>query len=116
MPDIDSIRALCLSFPDATEDMPWPDDLCFKVRGRIFAGMALSDGRFPRITLKCPPDQFHELLEVDGIAPRPTSAVTTGYKWRIPTCCLSANSKTSSASRTHWSLPKYRNHKERKLP
>jgi len=71
MPDLDSIRALCLSFPDVTEDMPWPEDLCFKVRGKIFVGMALSDGRFPRLTLKCPPDQFHELLETEGISPAP---------------------------------------------
>ena len=55
MPDVEWIRKLCLSFPDVTEDMPWGDDLCFKVRGKIFAGMVLSDGRFPRITLKCAP-------------------------------------------------------------
>jgi predicted DNA-binding protein (MmcQ/YjbR family) len=71
MPDLDSIRALCLSFPDVTEDMPWADDLCFKVRGKIFVGIALSDGRFPRVTLKCRPDQFHELLEIDGISVAP---------------------------------------------
>ena len=71
MPDLDSIRSLCLSFSDATEDMPWADDLCFKVRGKIFVGMALSDGRFPRITLKCPPDQFHQLLEIEGISVAP---------------------------------------------
>jgi predicted DNA-binding protein (MmcQ/YjbR family) len=71
MADLDSIRALCLSFPDVTEDMPWADDLCFKVRGKIFVGMALSDGRFPRVTLKCRPDQFHDLLEIDGISVAP---------------------------------------------
>lgn len=71
MADLDSIRDFCLSFPDVTEDMPWADDLCFKVRGKIFVGMALSDGRFPRITLKCRPDQFHELLEIDGISVAP---------------------------------------------
>ena len=58
MPDLDWIRKLCLSFPDVTEDMPWADDLCFKVRGKIFTGMVLSDGRFPRITLKCTPETF----------------------------------------------------------
>ncbi len=71
MPDADWIRKLCLSFPDATEDMPWADDLCFKVRGKIFTGMALSDGKFPRITLKCAPETFHELLEIEGISPAP---------------------------------------------
>lgn len=71
MPDVDWIRELCLSFPEVTEDMPWGDDLCFKVRGKIFAGAVLSDGRFPRITLKCSPETFHELLEIEGVVPAP---------------------------------------------
>ena len=48
MPDVEWIRKLCLSFPDVTEDMPWGDDLCFKIRGKIFTGMVLSDGRTHR--------------------------------------------------------------------
>jgi predicted DNA-binding protein (MmcQ/YjbR family) len=71
MPDVDWIREFCLSFPDVSEDMPWGDDLCFKVRGKIFTGLALSDGRFPRLTLKCSPEAFHELLEVEGIVAAP---------------------------------------------
>ncbi|MGA2981247.1 MAG: MmcQ/YjbR family DNA-binding protein [Terriglobales bacterium] len=78
MPDVDWIRKLCLSFADVTEDMPWGDDLCFKVRGKIFTGMVLSDGRFPRITLKCAPEKFHELLEIEGISPAP---YVGRYKW-----------------------------------
>ncbi len=78
MPDIEWIRKLCLSLPDTTEDMPWAEDLCFKVRGKIFTGMVLSDGRFPRITLKCAPESFHELLEIEGISPAP---YVGRYKW-----------------------------------
>lgn len=78
MPDVEWIRKLCLSLPDAVEDMPWGDDLCFKVRGKIFAGMVLSDGRFPRITLKCAPEVFRELLEIEGISPAP---YVGRYKW-----------------------------------
>ena len=78
MPDADWIRKLCLSFPDATEDMPWADDLCFKVRGKIFTGMVLADGRFPRITLKAAPETFHELLEIEGISP---AHYVGRYKW-----------------------------------
>jgi predicted DNA-binding protein (MmcQ/YjbR family) len=78
MPDVEWIRKLCLSFPDVTEDMPWGDDLCFKVRGKIFTGMVLSDGRFPRITLNCAPETFHELLEIEGISPAP---YVGRYKW-----------------------------------
>ena len=78
MPDVDWIRKLCLSFADVTEDMPWGDDLCFKIRGKIFVGIVLSDGRFPRITLKASPESFHELLEVEGISPAP---YVGRYKW-----------------------------------
>jgi predicted DNA-binding protein (MmcQ/YjbR family) len=78
MPDVEWIRKLCLSFPDVSEDMPWGDDLCFKVRGKIFTGMVLSDGRFPRITLKCAPEKFLELLEIEGISPAP---YVGRYKW-----------------------------------
>jgi predicted DNA-binding protein (MmcQ/YjbR family) len=92
MPDVDWIRKLCLSFPDATEDMPWADDLCFKVRGKIFTGMALSDGRFPRLTLKCAPEKFHELLEIEGISPAP---YVGRYKW-----VTLANSNVLPAKRT----------------
>jgi predicted DNA-binding protein (MmcQ/YjbR family) len=78
MPDVDWIRKLCLSFPNVTEDMPWGDDLCFKIRGKIFVGVVLSDGRFPRITLKSSPDAFHDLLETEGISPAP---YVGRYKW-----------------------------------
>jgi predicted DNA-binding protein (MmcQ/YjbR family) len=71
MPDLESIRTLCLSLPDTTEDMPWDDNLCFKIRGKIFTGVALSDGRFPRLTLKVPAEAFHDLLEIDGISIAP---------------------------------------------
>ena len=71
MSDLDWIRKVCLSFPDVTEDMAWTDDLCFKVRGKIFTSAALSTGRFPGITLKCAPEKFHELLEIEGISIAP---------------------------------------------
>jgi predicted DNA-binding protein (MmcQ/YjbR family) len=71
MPDLEFIRALCLSLPDTAEDMPWDDNLCFKVRGKIFTGVVLSDGRFPRLTLKVTAEDFHDLLEIEGISIAP---------------------------------------------
>jgi predicted DNA-binding protein (MmcQ/YjbR family) len=71
MPDVEWIRKLCLSLADVAEDMPWDDNLCFKLRGKIFTLIGLSDGRFPRITLKCSPHAFHELLEIEGISVAP---------------------------------------------
>ena len=75
--DLEAIRRYCLSLPNATEDMPWPDDLCFKVGGKIFAGVSLST--VPKgITLKCNPDTFAELVEQEGIGPAP---YVGRYKW-----------------------------------
>lgn len=75
--DLEALRRYCLAFPTATEDMPWPDDLCFKVGGKIFAGVSLST--VPKgLTLKCAPETFAELVELDGIAPAP---YVGRYKW-----------------------------------
>jgi predicted DNA-binding protein (MmcQ/YjbR family) len=108
MPDVDWIRKLCLSFPDVTEDMPWGDDLCFKVRGKIFTGLVLSDGRFPRITLKCAPETFHELLEIEGISPAP---YVGRYKW-----AMLANSNVLPADELESLIRKSYNLVEAKAP
>jgi predicted DNA-binding protein (MmcQ/YjbR family) len=78
MPDADWIRELCLSFPDATEKLQWGENLCFKVRGKIFAIVDLSEGSLAPITLKSAPEQFHDLLEIEGISPAP---YVGRYKW-----------------------------------
>lgn len=78
MPDVDWLRELCLSLPEATENIQWGEDLCFKVRGKIFATAVLSDGRFPRVCFKCSPEKFDELLEVEGVTPAP---YVGRYKW-----------------------------------
>jgi predicted DNA-binding protein (MmcQ/YjbR family) len=73
--DVDAIRAFCLAFPDATENMQWGDDLCFKIRGKIFAIVTLDD---PKLCFKCSPEVFAELIERDGIHPAP---YVGRYKW-----------------------------------
>jgi len=52
MPDIDWIRKFCLSLPDATENMQWGEDLCFKVRGKMFTVVDLSKGKQAPICFK----------------------------------------------------------------
>ena len=74
---VDSIRRYCLSFPHATENLQWGDDLCFKVRGKIFAALALS--AVPqRLTFKCTSEKFLELIEIKDIVP---AAYVGRYKW-----------------------------------
>jgi len=75
--DLDAIRAFCLSFPRATENLQWDEELCFKVGGKLFAVVGL--GSVPqRITFKCSPETFAELTEQEGIAP---AAYVGRYKW-----------------------------------
>jgi predicted DNA-binding protein (MmcQ/YjbR family) len=74
---VDSVRKFCMSFPRATENLQWEEDLCFKVNGKIFAVLAL--GSVPqKMTFKCNPETFAELTEREGIVPAP---YVGRYKW-----------------------------------
>lgn len=73
--DIDEIRQYCLSFPHATENLQWGDDLCFKIGGKIFVTLGLDN---PRLCFKCATETFAELIEREGIRPAP---YTGRYRW-----------------------------------
>jgi predicted DNA-binding protein (MmcQ/YjbR family) len=73
--NVDSIRAYCLSFPQATEKLQWGDALCFKVGGKMFAVLGLDD---LRLTFKCSPERFADLIEREDIHPAP---YVGRYKW-----------------------------------
>jgi predicted DNA-binding protein (MmcQ/YjbR family) len=75
--NIEIIRRFCLSFPHATENLQWGDDLCFKVGGKIFAVLDLSSVP-PRLSFKCAPEKFAELVEQEGIVP---AAYVGRYHW-----------------------------------
>jgi len=73
--NVDEIRAYCMAFPAATENLQWGDDLCFKIAGKIFAIVGLDN---PRLCFKCAPDAFAELIERQHIRPAP---YVGRYKW-----------------------------------
>jgi predicted DNA-binding protein (MmcQ/YjbR family) len=73
----DSIRKYCLSFPHATENLQWEDELCFKVNGKIFTILGL-DSVPQHICFKCSPEKFAELCELEDIRPAP---YVGRYKW-----------------------------------
>jgi predicted DNA-binding protein (MmcQ/YjbR family) len=75
--NVDSLRKYCLSFPQAKEKLQWGENLCFKVRGKIFAILNLGAVP-PSICLKCNPEKFGELTEIEGIVPAPYLG---RYKW-----------------------------------
>jgi predicted DNA-binding protein (MmcQ/YjbR family) len=75
--NLDSIRKYCLSFPQATENLQWGEDLCFKVAGKIFTVVSLRS--VPQgLCFKCSPEKFAELCEQEGIGPAP---YVGRYKW-----------------------------------
>src|SRR5919112_2764168 len=66
-------RQHCLSFPHATENVQWGNDLVFKVGGKMFAVLALEPSEH-LCSFKCPPETFAELTEQPGIVPAPYMA------------------------------------------
>jgi predicted DNA-binding protein (MmcQ/YjbR family) len=76
--NVDAVRQHCLSFPHTTEKLQWGETLCFKVQGeakrkaeaKIFALMNL-DAVPPGLCIKCSPERFAELTEIEGIVPAP---------------------------------------------
>jgi predicted DNA-binding protein (MmcQ/YjbR family) len=71
----EAIRKFCLDFPQATENLQWDDNLCFKITGKIFVILGLDN---PRLCFKCSPETFAELTEREDIRPAPYLG---RYKW-----------------------------------
>jgi predicted DNA-binding protein (MmcQ/YjbR family) len=72
---VDAIREFCLAFPQATENLQWGDELCFKIGGKIFVMLGLDN---PRLCFKCTPETFAELIEREDVRPAP---YVGRYKW-----------------------------------
>jgi predicted DNA-binding protein (MmcQ/YjbR family) len=68
--NIDQLRKLCLSFPGATEQIQWGDDLLFKVAGKMFAVTRLEPAKV-WLSMKAGPEKFAELTERPGVIPAP---------------------------------------------
>ena len=67
---VEWIRRHCLSFPHATEQVQWGDNLVFKVGGKMFAVTSF-EPRDIYLSLKCTLEEFGELTELPGIIPAP---------------------------------------------
>jgi predicted DNA-binding protein (MmcQ/YjbR family) len=71
--NLEKLRKHCLSFPAATEQIQWGNDLVFKVGGKMFA-VAATEPEGHVLSFKCTDEGFAELLEQDGIVPAPYMA------------------------------------------
>lgn len=69
---IDWIRKHCLSLPHTTEKIQWTHNLLFCVGGKMYCIVNLEPASSPtKIALKCSPEKFAELVEIEGIIPAP---------------------------------------------
>jgi predicted DNA-binding protein (MmcQ/YjbR family) len=66
--NLESLRQYCLSFPAATENIQWGADLVFKVGGKMFTVASTEPGE-TKVSFKCTPEEFAQLVEQDGIKP-----------------------------------------------
>lgn len=71
---LDRLQAFALALPQTTVVKQWGECLVFKVAGRMFLLIALDGGIIDGVIFKCPPEEFDELTEVDGITQAPYCA------------------------------------------
>lgn len=64
------VRDVCLSFPQATEQVQWGNDLVFKIGGKMFAVTSLEPAKV-WLSFKCSPEEFAEMIESPGVIPAP---------------------------------------------
>ena len=76
--DLEAIREYCLSLPHVTERVQWGNDLLFSIGGKMFAVATLDAKYSTKLSFKCTPEKFAELVESEGIIPAPYVA---RYHW-----------------------------------
>jgi len=74
---LEQLRKFCSTFPHVTEDIKWGSDLCFCIGGKMFA-VTNADTDDGTVSLKCTPEKFAELTEIEGVIPAPYVA---RYHW-----------------------------------
>ena len=85
---LEQIRDVCMSFPGATEQIQWGEDVVFKVAGKMFVVVGPAPGNC--FSFKCEEEAFHELTELPGIIPAPYLARAKWVQIRPAECRLRA--------------------------
>src|SRR5215468_3436270 len=71
---LDWVRDFCLSLPHTTEDIQWGNDLLFRVARKIYCVVPLDPDAAVKLSCKCTPEKYAELVEMEGIIPAPYMA------------------------------------------
>jgi len=69
-----TLRAFALALPRTTVVKQWGECLVFKVAGKMFLLLALDGETIAGVIFKCPPDEFDDLVDLDGITQAPYCA------------------------------------------
>ena len=68
---IEWIRKFCLSLPHTTENVQWGNDLLFRIGNKMYCVLCLEPQTHAKVSFKCTPEKFAELVEIEGIIPAP---------------------------------------------
>lgn len=72
---VEWVRKFCLSLPNTTEKVRWEHNLLFCVGEKMYCIANLEPSVSPtRISFKCTPEKFAELVEREGVIPAPYMA------------------------------------------
>ena len=72
--NLDTLRAFCLSLPHVGEKMQWGDHILFTIGGKMFCISTVEPTSPTKLSFKCTPDTFAELVERPDIIPAPYMA------------------------------------------
>lgn len=67
--NVELLREACLKLPHTTEDMKWGENLCFLIGEKIYC-LASLDRDFS-VSFKVTQEDFHELVQREGIGQAP---------------------------------------------
>ena len=68
---VDAIREFCLTLRGSNENIQWGNNLVFKVGPKIFAILDLGGRSAAKLSFKCRPEEFAEMIEQQGVLPAP---------------------------------------------
>ena len=71
---LDQLRKFALALRQTTVVKQWGECLVFKVVGKMFLIIVLDGELIDGVVFKCTPEEFDELVEIEGIAQAPYCA------------------------------------------
>jgi len=71
---LDRLKTFALGLPQTTVVKQWGEHLVFKVAGKMFLITSEEPNVLDGLTIKCTPEEFDELTQLDGIGQAPYCA------------------------------------------